>query len=459
VRRALLVAFHFAPENTSGTHRSLHFARGLADAGVDVTVLTRSLDSLGAIDPALSEVFPWPDRIVRVAAEGTLLGRVGPALRRLGGSRRRPGAATAGMRAPGGLGPRPGREVGAVPSSLLPSRPPGLRGLVDRVERLPDVHKGWRRPALRAGRELFRWTRYDVVIASGPPWTGLRVGAALARRHGVPFVADFRDPWTLRSGRTWPGGGAVLDRIAEAMEARVVASSALVISNSPGITAALRDGHRRLREGDAQTILNGSDARRREEERPFPARGGTVVRHFGSLYAGRRLAPVLRAARSCGEAGGSSWRVEQYGSRPVAGDLESVPGTDRGILSVHETLPFREAVDRMHEPGLLLVIQPPLVARQVPTKLYDYLCTGNPVLLLAAEDSAAWEIARRFDRCRRADPDDAEGIARVLSSLRDAMRRGELRQVDAREDTARLTKESVREAFLRSVERGIDQAY
>ena len=250
----------------------------------------------------------------------------------------------------------------------------------------------------------------------------------------------------------------MLDRIAEAMEARVGATSALVLSNSPGITAALRDGHRRLREGDAETILNGSDARRREEERPFPARGATVVRHFGSLYAGRRIAPVLRAARSCGETDGSPWRVEQYGSRPVAGDLESVPAADRELLSVRETLPFRDAVDRMHEPGLLLVIQPPLVARQVPTKLYDYLCTGNPVLLLAAEGSAAWEIARRFDRCRRADPDDDEGIARVLSSLWDAMRRGELRQVDAREDTARLTKESVREAFVRSVERAIGRA-
>jgi len=251
----------------------------------------------------------------------------------------------------------------------------------------------------------------------------------------------------------------VLDRIAEAMEARVVGASALVISNSPGITAALRDGHRRLREGNAQTILNGSDARRREEERPFPARGATVVRHFGSLYAGRRIAPVLRAAGSFGAADGSPWRVEQYGSRPVAGDLDSVPAHDRELLSVHETLPFREAVDRMHEPGLLLVIQPPLVARQVPTKLYDYLSTGNPVLLLAAEDSAAWEIARPFDRCRRADPDDVEGIARVLSSLGDSMRAGELRQVDAREDTARLTKESVREAFVRSLERGIGRAY
>lgn len=450
MRRALLVAFHFAPENTSGTHRSLHFARGLADAGVDVTVLTRSFASLREVDPALSEVFPWPDRIVRVASEPTALGQVGPALRRLRGRHRRNGDVAGEADRAAGSGASP---AAASPGDSGGPRLAGVRGLLDRVERLPDIHKGWRRPALRAGRELFRGARFDVVFASGPPWTGLRVGAALARAHAVPFVADFRDPWTGRSGRTWPGAGPVLDRIAERMESRVVAASSLVLSNSPGVTGALRDGHRRLRrDGAALTILNGSDARRRAEERRFPTGGATVVRHFGSLYAGRRIAPVLRAVRACGGADASSWRVEQFGSRPVAGDIEALAPEDRALLSVHGTLPFGDAVERMHEPAVLLVIQPPLVARQVPTKLYDYLCTGNPVLLLAAEDSAAWEIARGFARCRRADPDDSGEIARVLSALGKARRDGVLSQADARGDTAHLTKEAVRRTFVRSLE-------
>jgi hypothetical protein len=34
----LFVSYHFAPENLSGTHRSLHFARALKDAGHRVLV-------------------------------------------------------------------------------------------------------------------------------------------------------------------------------------------------------------------------------------------------------------------------------------------------------------------------------------------------------------------------------------------------------------------------------------
>ncbi|MEJ2547618.1 MAG: hypothetical protein P8125_07340, partial [Gemmatimonadota bacterium] len=76
MKRALFVAFHFAPENVSGTHRSLHFARCLADEGFDVTVLTRSLSSITSLDTSLEDVFPWPDRIVRVAAGDPRLDRV-----------------------------------------------------------------------------------------------------------------------------------------------------------------------------------------------------------------------------------------------------------------------------------------------------------------------------------------------------------------------------------------------
>jgi hypothetical protein len=41
LKRALVVAFYFAPENTSGTHRSLHFARRLVDEGIEVTLLSK----------------------------------------------------------------------------------------------------------------------------------------------------------------------------------------------------------------------------------------------------------------------------------------------------------------------------------------------------------------------------------------------------------------------------------
>jgi hypothetical protein len=450
VKRALFVAFHFAPENVSGTHRSLHFARCLADEGFDVTVLTRSLSSITSLDTSLEDVFPWPDRIVRVAAGDTRLDRVVDWLRPPTG-----GSPVAGSN-------KAGEEGAEATTDSTVARPAtdksslrrfgAIREVVDWALRFPDEHKGWYEPALKAGRRILDDVEFDVVFASGPPWTGIRVGAALAREGGVPFLADYRDPWTRRSGRTWNVGGPMFDLFGAHLEDRVIRDAAMVIANSPGITDGLRSGYPALTDSRLKTIVNGSNACRREVGRRFPGSGPIVARHFGSLYAKRKIGPLLAAAVRRNE-DGKHWSVEQYGPDPGAEYLGALPPAGRELLELFEPLPFQDAVRRMHEPGLLVMIQPALLSRQVPTKLFDYLCTGNPVLLLATEESSAWEIARRFDRCFRADPGDVEEILRILTALGDRRTAGELMQVPTRDDTRHLTKASIGLEFTSNVER------
>ncbi len=450
MRRALFVAFHFAPENVSGTHRSLHFARCLTDHGFEVTVLTRSLSSIASVDTSLDAVFPWPDRVVRVPPGDTRLDRAVDWLRAPAGGSPDAGSQEAGEDgAASGTATRAGEPAAGITSSR---RFGAVRGLVDWALRFPDEHKGWYEPAMMTGRKILDGEPFDVVFASGPPWTGVRVGAALAREAGIPFMADYRDPWTRRSGRTWNVGGPVFDRLGAHLEGRVIRDAALVIANSPGITDRIRTGYPALTESRLETIVNGSNAFRREAAAPFPPAGPIVARHFGSLYAKRMIGPLLAAAVRR-NAGGESWKVEQYGPDPGAVYLDALPAVGRELLQRFEPLRFNDAVQRMHEPGLLVMIQPALLSRQVPTKLFDYLCTGNPVLLLATEESSAWTIGRSFDRCFRADPDDEEGITHILATLEERRIAGELEQVPTVDDTRHLTKDAIGRAFTSSVER------
>ena len=450
MKRALFVAFHFAPENVSGTHRSLHFARCLVDRGIYVRVLTRSVSSIARLDRSLEHVFPWPDRIVRVAPGDTRLDRFVDWLRPPAG----------GSLAAGSNGEREDRAATADDSAVArraagdsSSRRFGkLRGFVDWALRFPDEHKGWYEPALVAGRQILDGDPFDLVFASGPPWTGIRVGAALAREGGIPFVADYRDPWTRRSGRTWTVGGPIFDLLGAHLEDRVIRDAEMVIANSPGIRDGIRSGHPTLTDSRLETIVNGSNARRRESARHFPKPGPIAARHFGSLYAKRKIGPLLAAAVRRNE-DAERWRVEQYGPDPGPEYIGSLPGPARELFALFDPLPFHDAVQRMHEPGLLVMIQPALLSRQVPTKLFDYLCTGNPVLLLASEHSSAWVIARRIETCFRADPDDVDGILRILVALEARRAAGELMQVPTADDTRRLSKESIGQEFTSTVER------
>jgi hypothetical protein len=68
--------------------------------------------------------------------------------------------------------------------------------------------------------------------------------------------------------------------------------------------------------------------------------------------------------------------------------------------------------------------------------------------VLATESSAAWQVARRFERAFRADPDDAAGISRILAALEEMNRSGSLRQVATGDDTAALSKQAIGAEFI-----------
>jgi len=444
-RSVLVVAYHFAPENVSGTHRSLHFARSLHNAGFKVFVLTVPLHSLRQTDSTLAEVFPYPSCITRVDKGGTVGGLYISLKRWIMGDC---GATTpsAAEVPPSGAGHSRRR----TPSPL-----DWLRRQVAAWDVLPDQQRAWYSTAVRAGLKLARRERIDVVLASGPPWTGVRVAQKLSVKLGCRLILDFRDPWTANSGRQTRYGAEWCHALAKRWERQALGAADLVLFNSPGIMAAATDHYRTLDWRAVVTILNGSDAPRRAVTAPLPAEAPLPIRHFGNLYRGRSVLPVVEALRSLLSRRGisaSEVRIELFGrAGSEVDELLSAAPVELPV-DASPTIPYAEAVRRMTEPCVLLVPQPPNLNIQIPTKLYDYLCTGNPVLVLAREDSSTWSVARRFPRCRRLDHDDVARNAEVLDEMLEAWRSGLLMQERAADDTRELSKAVLGEAFVRAVD-------
>jgi len=441
----LFVAYHFAPENVSGTHRSLHFARALVDAGHEVSVLAGPEPSADRSDAGLLRVFPFSEHVHRVQTPfslGSLYMMLKP---------RRPArsVATAERSTSGD----------AEPADLL------SRGLLARVRRnvslwdvLPDPYRPWIRAAVRAGKSLGARIDADVVIASGPPWTGVMVGHRIARALDVPFIADFRDPWSSGTGATWPFPAEWAQRRVEQWEATVLADSAVVCFNSPRVAAtagALAPLGDRI-----HVILNGSDVPRQSESRPVPNGEPLRIRHIGSLYHGRNVTPLVRALDELiagGQLSAEEVVLELIGDVEPSASRASM-GDTRVRIDFSPHLKFTEVARLMSQPSVLVCVQTERYANQIPTKLFDYLCTGNPILVLAPEASAGWDLAREFARCHLLDLEATERNRNVLGSLIAAWRRGELRQQSALADTRHLGKAPLGEDFVRVVEDVIARA-
>ena len=48
-----------------------------------------------------------------------------------------------------------------------------------------------------------RQTPHDLILATAPPPASHAIAAELARQFGIPWVADFRDPWGVRAPSFW----------------------------------------------------------------------------------------------------------------------------------------------------------------------------------------------------------------------------------------------------------------
>ncbi|HNV21323.1 MAG TPA: glycosyl transferase family 1, partial [Candidatus Hydrogenedentes bacterium] len=61
---------------------------------------------------------------------------------------------------------------------------------------VPDARIGWIPSAVSAAKRLVRHERIDAIITSSPPQTVHLIGRRAALATGLPWIADFRDPWT-----------------------------------------------------------------------------------------------------------------------------------------------------------------------------------------------------------------------------------------------------------------------
>lgn len=61
---------------------------------------------------------------------------------------------------------------------------------------IPDTRYPWYFKTVRKAVKIIREENIDLIFSSSPPQTNHLIARSAARKTGIPWVADFRDPWT-----------------------------------------------------------------------------------------------------------------------------------------------------------------------------------------------------------------------------------------------------------------------
>ncbi len=409
---ALFVTAHFPPDRGPATHRVLRFVTHLCAAGWDVTVLTIAETAYRQgtpLDSALLDRVPAAVRVVRTTVRRPVERLA--AWRDRSRRRRLRGAAPGTARAPGSAGP------GTV------SGPGGLAAALTDVLSLPDRDIGWYGPAVAAGRRVFAERPVDVIVSSAPPFTAHLVARRLSRSAHVPWVADFRDPWSrapwarAKRSTSWQGW------VHRTLERRTVHAARRVVLNTSRMREDFAAHYRDLPDDRFVAVPNGYDA---DVLRPVagtlpPPAGPVALTHAGTLYGARNPSVLFRALRQLADAGrlpADALRVQllgavsgSFGARAMVADLQ---------LHAHVVflapVPHAEALHTLASSHALLLFQQG-TDLQVPAKLYEYVGLRRPIIAVAPRPSAVADVVEGTGLGVVVLPDDVEGLAASLERV------------------------------------------
>ena len=187
MKRVLIITYYWPPTAGSGVQRWLKMSKYLPQYGWQPVIYTPSNPEAGMTDESLlKDICPEAEIIKRPIMEPYAI------FNALTGSK---GAKK--NRQKDGSGKQAGS--GAVnPINAVGHKSPLMRlSLWIRANVfVPDPRCLWIRPSVRFLKKYLREHPVDAIVSTGPPHSMHLIARNLHRSTGIPWTADFRDPWT-----------------------------------------------------------------------------------------------------------------------------------------------------------------------------------------------------------------------------------------------------------------------
>ena len=175
MKRVLVISYYWPPTGGSGVQRWVKFAKYLPAEGWQPVIYTPENPEQLAVDTSLEAEVPQEAEIVktRIIEPYELYRKF---LKKSGHGQEAVEV----------------NPVNAQNKSFLQKAAMWVRGNLFR----PDPRCLWIGPSVRYLKDYLKEHPVDLIVSTGPPQSMHMIGRKLALETGLPWVADFRDPWT-----------------------------------------------------------------------------------------------------------------------------------------------------------------------------------------------------------------------------------------------------------------------
>jgi glycosyltransferase involved in cell wall biosynthesis len=299
----------------------------------------------------------------------------------------------------------------------------GFRGRHLALLAIPDRLVGWIPFAVARGLKVIRNEGVDAIYSTCPAPSAHLIGWMLHRITRVPWLADYRDPW-IEEG-IFPKPGTFRYRFESSLEAKVIRDCTYMIATTPHLAREFASRYPHIDGERLRVIFNGYD------EADFSGLNGSSwskkfeIIHAGLLSRSYRnpfgFLEVVSELLKNGQLPASLLSISFIGSGSWADSDEFRQGIRslglEKIVKVEERVSHREALERMSNAAVLLLLQASDDTRAlIPAKAFEYLRIGRPILALTLPGATA-ELLHEQSNCFTVDPADKGSLAAAMAAL------------------------------------------
>lgn len=398
MKRVLIISYYWPPTGGSGVQRWVKFAKYLPSEGWQPVIYTPDNPEQLAVDHSLEAEIPAEAEVIKthITEPYELYKKF---LRKSGHS-----AEAVEV-----------NPVNAQNKSFLQKVAMWVRGNLFR----PDPRCLWIGPSVRFLKKYLEEHPVDLIVSTGPPQSMHLIGRRLALETGLPWIADFRDPWTKIFYFKHLSMTRATERWHRKMEKKVLDDASVVVAVSP----LVQQEFQAMTQTPVELITNGFDTCDFPSERHVEADGGPdkdfVITHTG-LFAADGNPTVLWKVLADKCASDAEFakllKIKLVGKtdRQIPDSVESA-GLGANLIDMGYQ-PHAEAIEQQRRASLLILPlrKEPEYKAVLPGKLFEYLASWRPVLGIGQPDGAMSMILNSTKTGVVLDWNDEASVSRFI---------------------------------------------
>ena len=398
MKKVLIITYYWPPSGGIAVHRCLKFAKYLPEFGWEPIVYAPENAQYPVLDPSNLEQVPQGLTIIKK-----------PIIELFGLYKKLSGKSDADAASGNPL------QVRNEKYNLVDEFAVWFRGNFF----IPDARALWVKPSVRFLTSYLENNKVDAILSDGPPHTNTWIACNVSKKTGIPWLADFQDPWTQVDYYKLLKLTRRDDKKHKSMEQEAFRVAKKITIASPSWKKDLES----IGAGNVEIIYWGYDEADFKNLPAIPVnKDGFIISHAGLLGYDRKpdgffraLADLVSENPSFAEklriilAGSVDYSVREsmndFGLEKHSSFLGNIKRADAINLSLKSQL-------------LILPLNKADNAKgRIPGKLFEYLRAEVPVICFGPEGSDVENILNSTKRGKSFAYDDYPGIKDYISEV------------------------------------------